>query len=272
MSFESPAGAPTPEDAAPLTPPAPMTPPPVEPQAYAPQEYAPPGYAQPGQQVPPGQPAQQFQPAPPYGIGQYPPPHTPYAGYPGTPPGAAKPNAGLPIALLALSGLYVVLCLVEIFALSHRVSLANQLISDSTTVTIDQADSADNLVSTLSIVSLLVFLALIVVLWVWQRALRRALLPTGRYQAVLKESGYQIFRIVWLVSVLLAIVLRGSGNIDTPQDVVSHDHQYMIYYGIRAALGGVLLYYTVRIRRTADNAVMLAQSGYGPEAVNYLAR
>jgi hypothetical protein len=267
MSFESPAGAPTPEDAAPLTPPAPMTPPPADPQGYAPQ-----GYAQPGQQVPPGQPAQQFQPVPPYGNGQYPPPYPPYAGYPGTPPGVAKPNAGLPVALLALSGLYVVLCLVEIFALSHRVSLANQLISDPTSVTIDQADSADNLVSTLSIVALLVFLAVIIVLSVWQRALRRALIPTGRYQAVLKESGYQIFRIVWLVSILLAIVLRGSGNLNTPQDVVSHDHQYMIYYGIRAALGGVLLYYTVRIRRTADNAVMLARSGYGPEAVNYLAR
>ncbi len=88
----------------------------------------------------------------------------------------------------------------------------------------------------------------------------------------MKDAGYQIFRIVWIVSILLAVVLRGSGDINTPQDVVSHDHKYMIYYGIRAALGGLLIFFTIRIKRVSDNALLLAHTGYSPEAAGYLAR
>lgn len=293
MSFESPGGAPTPEDAAPFAPPAPLTPPPPMAPPMAQQPYAQPQYpeqqspyAQPGQYAQPGgqpeqpfqQPApftqqQQFQPTPPYGAAQYPPPYAqPYGAYPPAPPGLARQNSGLSVALIVLGGIYVLLCIVTVLALNHRVSLANQLINDPTSFDVNSANSADNLVSGLSLVAILTFLTVVIVLSVWMRSLRRALLPTGRYQQVLKDSGYQIFRVVWIVSILLAVVLRGSGTIDTPQDVVSHDHQYMIYYGIRAALGGVLIFFTIRIKRVSDNAVMLAQSGYSPEAAGYLAR
>lgn len=254
MSFESSSGVPAPEDAAPFAPP-PFTP------------------EQPGQPYPGAQayeqPAPPYQGAPPFqgaqGVPQYgAAPYPQYAGYQAGPP-AARPNAGLPIVVTVLAGLYVLLCLVEIFALNHRASLANSIIADPTSVTIDQANSADNLVSTLSVVALVVFLGLIVVLVVWQRSLRNALAPTGRYQQVLKESGYQIFRIVWLVSIVLAVVLRGNGNLDTPQDVVSHDHQYMVYYGIRAAIAGLLIFFVLRLKRSADGAftAALSQAGYG---------
>lgn len=253
MSFESPSGAPTPENAPPLTPPYQGAPP-----FQGVQEVQ-------GAQGIGIQDVQGIQGAPQYGAAPYPQ----YAGYQAAP--AARPNSALPIVIAVLSGLYAVLCLVEIFALNHRVSLANSITADPASITADQANSADTLVSSLSTAAIIVFLAIVVVLIVWQRSLRNALAPTGRYQQVLKESGYQIFRIVWLVSILLAVVLRGNGNLDTPQDVVSHDHQYMVYYGLRAVLAGLLIFFGLRLKRASDNAFSAAfsQLGYGAGAPVY---
>lgn len=192
------------------------------------------------------------------------------AGIPAAAPRPLKPNRGLAIAMTILSAAYSVLCLVEILALAHRASLANQIINDPTSVTVDQADSADSLVNTLSVVALVVFVATLILMAIWQRSLRTSFGPSGRYQAVLKESGYQIFRIVWLVSLGLAIFLRGSGNVETPQDVVSHDHKFMIYYGLRAALGLVIVYLAVRLVRAVQRNLTLAQTGYSQDAVDYL--
>ncbi|HEU5354746.1 MAG TPA: hypothetical protein VFU65_09810 [Actinocrinis sp.] len=193
-----------------------------------------------------------------------------YAGVPAAPPQPLKPNRGLAIATTILSAVYTVLCLVEIFALAHRASLANQILNDPTSVTMDQADSADSMVNNLSIIAMVVFFATLIVMAIWQRSLRTAFGPSGRYQAVLKESGYQIFRIVWLVSIGLALFLRGSGNFDTPQDVVSHDHKFMVYFGLRAALGLVILYLGIRLVRVVQRNLTLAQAGYSQDAVNYL--
>lgn len=263
MSFESPSGVPASQDAGPLTPP-PAYPTPEQPgQPY--QGAQPYPSAPPYQGAPPYQEAPQYQGAPQYGGAPYPQYAAgPYNGNPMM-QAASRPSSGLPIAVMTLSALYVVLCLVEVFALVHRVSLANNLISDPTSVTVDQANSADNLVSGLSVVAIIVFLAVIIVLGIWQRSLRNALAPTGQYQAVLKAARYQVFRAVWLVSILLAIFLRGSQNLDTPQDVISHDHQYMAYYGIRAALGVLLVFLALQLKRASDNAFAqpMLQPGYG---------
>lgn len=190
-----------------------------------------------------------------------------YAGVPVAPPQPLKPNRGLAIAMTILSALYSVLCLVEIFALAHRASVANQILNDPASVTVDQADSADKLVNGISIVALLVFLATLIVMGVWQRSLRSTFGPTGRYQAVLKESGYQIFRITWLVTLGLSIFLRGSGTFETPQDVISHDHKFMLYFGLRAALGLLLIYLAIRLMRVVQRNLTLAQAGYSQDAV-----
>ena len=235
MSFESPSGVPTP----------------------------------PAQDAPPSQGVPPFQGAPQYGAAPYPPYAAPYGGYQAPP--AARPSSALPIAVMVLSGVYVLLCLVEIFALNNRVSVANKIINDPTSVTVDQAKSADNLVSAVNGAAIVAFIAMIIVLLVWQRSLRSALAPTGQYQQVLKASGYQMFRVIWLVSIVLAVVLRGSGNLDTPQDVVNHDHQNMVYYGIRAVLMGLLIFFALRLKRTADNVftAALSQAGYGAGAPVY---
>jgi len=240
MSFESPSGAPAPEDAPPLTPP---------------YQGAPPFQGVPGTQG-----------TPQYAAAPYPQ----YAGYQAAPP-APRPSSAVPTGIMALSGLYIVLCLVAMFVLNHRVSLWNKFMNDPTSVTLGQLKSADNAVNTLGVLALIVFLALLVLLIVWQRSLRNSLAPTGQYQQVLKESGYQIFRIVWLVSIVLAIVLRGNGSRDSPQAVVSHDHEYMFYYGLRAVVAGLLIFFALRLKRTSDNAfsAALSQAGYGAGAPAY---
>lgn len=253
MSFESPAGQSAAGDAAPLTPP----------------PFAPPvQVGEPAQGVP------QFGAASATATAQY-PPNAGYsaAGYPTAASVMARPNSGLPIALLVLCGLYIMLCLVEIFALFSRASLANKVLTDPTSVTIDQANSADNLVSGVSLVAIVVFLALLVVLGVWQRSLRKVLTLTGRYRDVLKAAGYQYFRAAYLIMILLAVVLRDNGNnLATPQDVVSHDHNYMLYFAARAVLGGLLIFLTLRLRRASDSALMTPLDANIPYAANYLGR
>ncbi|MBS2962185.1 hypothetical protein KGA66_03955 [Actinocrinis puniceicyclus] len=193
-----------------------------------------------------------------------------YGGIPAVPPQPLRPNRVLAILLIVVSAAYVVLCLVEISALAHRVSLANQLISDPTSVTLDQADSADSTVSGLSIVALVVFFGTLVVMGIWQSSLRKTFGPTGQYQGILRQGGYQVFRVVWLVSIAMSIFLRGGGTLDTPQDVISHDHKYMIYFGLRAALGVLLIFLAVRLMRVTQRAVTLAQTGYSPDAAQFL--
>lgn len=264
MSNENPFAAP---DSAPL-----QAPPVTQPAAAMPAtaQAAPVAPAAPGQYAAP----QAGYPAP----GQYPAPQAGYpaqawpvgyaAGVPTAPP--LRAGRGLPIAMIALSAVYALVCLIEIIALSHRVSLANQLINDPTSVTIDQADSADNTVNALSLIAIIVFLAGIVVLIVWQRSLRRMFSYPGHYQALLKESGYLLFRIVWIISIFLAVFLRGNGTFDSPQQVITHDHEYMAYFGVRAALGLLLIFLSVRLMRAVQRTVALAQSGYSPRAVNPL--
>lgn len=190
------------------------------------------------------------------------------AGVPTVPP--QRPGRGLPIAMIALAGVYVLLCLVEIFALAHRASLANQLLNDPESVTLDQADSADNMVNGLSIAAIAVFIGAIIVLVAWQRSLRRLFSYPGQYQALLRESGYVLFRIVWVILLFLSVFLRGNGTSETPQDVISHDHLSMAYFGARVVLGLLLIFLSVRLMRATERAVTLAQRGYSVEAVNFL--
>jgi hypothetical protein len=178
-------------------------------------------------------------------------------------PQPARPNGGLAIAMVALSAVYVVLCLIQIGALSHRASLANSLLANPDSVTVDQGNSADNLVSSLGLAALAVYIATFIVLAVWDRALRSYWGATGNFQALRRQSGYAVLRIVWVASFVSAIFLRGGGSPDTPQDVVNHDHEFMVYYGLRAVLGVVLIYFVLRVTRITGRALTAPQAGYG---------
>ena len=194
------------------------------------------------------------------------------AGIPAAPPQPLKPNRGLLIAMGVLGGVYVVLCVVEIFVLMHRVSLLNQLTGDvnADADLLHGIDSAASTVNTVSWIAVLAFLSTIVVLSIWLRRMRSTWGPTGQYQRMLKESGYQIFRIVWIVSLVLSIFLRGTGTQDTIHAMISHDHSLTVYFGIRAVLGVALVYFAIRFARVSARILTLTQAGYSQDAVNYL--
>lgn len=194
------------------------------------------------------------------------------AGIPAAPPRPLKPNRGLLIAMAVLGGVYVVLCLAEIFVLLHRVSLLNQLTGDAEADSdlLNRIDSAASTVNTVSWIAVLAFLSTIVVLSIWLRRVRATWGPTGQYQRLLKESGYRIFRVVWIASLVLSVFLRGTGTQDTIHAMISHDHSLTIYFGIRAVLGVALVYFAIRFARVSARILTLTQAGYSQDAVSYL--
>lgn len=263
MSTDQPSGFANPDPGAPLSPP------PVTPQPGQPYQQQP---AQPGPQVAPAPAVGQV---PQFGVAQQTMPYAQPQPYPqaapyGVPQAApAHVNSGLPTAIAVLAALYAVTCLIDIFMFNNRVSFANRLITDPESVTFDQANSADNRINAVSLVALLVFLATIIVWVVWQRSLRKALMPTGQYSQLIKTKEYVIFRAVWIVTLLASVFLRGNNDIETPQDAISHDHKYMLYYGLRAVLGIVLVVMTARISKEARKLPQLAQGPYLQQPVGF---
>ncbi len=195
-----------------------------------------------------------------------------YSGIPAAPPQPLSANRAMPVAMAILAVAYVALCLVELFELTHRISLIKQLTGDADADAglLNQIDSAAHTENALSWVALFVFLSIMIVLSVWLRRLRTTWSPTGRYQQLLKESGYQVFRIIWLISFAFSLFLRGNGPENGPQDAINRDHELMVYFGIRAVLGVVLIYFAVRFARVSARILTLSQAGYSQDAVNYL--
>ena len=188
------------------------------------------------------------------GASAYGGPTGPYGGMSGT--SAIRPlNKVLPYIALAFGAAYVLASLAQIYALNSRASLAGKVVNGDQSVTADQVNSADHLVSAISVVCTVVFIGTIITIIVWQRSLRSTLAPLGVYGQVLKRSGYPIFRAAWLASILLSFLLNGTGAPVSAQGVVDHDHEYMLYYVLRAAVGVVLVVLAVRLRRISEESV-----------------
>ena len=186
------------------------------------------------------------------------------AGIPGTAPqqvfqSVAPLNRTLPIVVLALGVLYVLVSLIEVFVLNNEVSFANSI--DPNNVTQDQvtqAQSDDNAITTVSVIALIVFLGTLIAIGVWQRSLNRTLGSVGARKAVFNRAGYVYFRGAWLVSILLSIFLQATTNNNgsgTIQDAVSHDHKLMLYYGLRAVVGVVLIFFAFRLKKISEEGV-----------------
>jgi hypothetical protein len=194
------------------------------------------------------------------------------AGIPGTAPRqavrpAAPLNKTLPIVVLALGVLYVVVSLVEVFVLNNEISLANQL-NNATSVTqdqINQAQSDDNTINAVSWIALIVFLGTLFAIGAWQRSLNRTLGSVGARRAVFNRAGYVYFRATWLVSILLSLFLSATSNNNndnTIQDVINHDHEYMLYYGLRAVVGVVLIFFAFRLKKISEEGVARLGGAY----------
>lgn len=184
------------------------------------------------------------------------------AGIPGAP---AQPpivlahplSRRLPIVVLTLGVLYVLVSLVEIFALNHRAGLANQVASGGE-ITETQANTADHLVTGISVAAIVVFIGALVAVGFWRRSLSITLGSVGARQAVFARAGYVYFRAAWVLSLVLSAFLNTTQNTVgdyTPEQVVSHDHRVMIYYGLRALIGVVLIVFTLRLKRISEDAV-----------------
>ena len=79
------------------------------------------------------------------------------------------------------------------------------------------------------------------------------------------RAGYVYFRGAWMVSILLSLFLsvtNSNDNLTTVQDVIDHDHEYMLYYGLRALVGLVLLFFAVRLKQLSEDAVKRLGKAY----------
>jgi hypothetical protein len=223
-----------------------------------------PQYSQPGQ--PP-----QFGGAFPQQPGPY--QQQPFGGYPagqagyGVPRPAQPLSRVLPILELVFAVAYILVGLGMILALNHRTSLANQFASGSLSpaaqaAAVGSAQSADNLINTLSWIAIAVFLGALIVFAVWRQSLRAALAPSGQFGTVLRQSGYVVFRIVWVASILLSFVATGTSSPDSLDALVSLDNRLMLYYALRTAAGVVLLVLTLRLMQISQR--VYRQQYFGP--------
>jgi hypothetical protein len=186
------------------------------------------------------------------------------AGIPGTAPQqvfqpVAPLNRTLPIVVLALGVLYVLVSLIEVFVLNNEISFANSIDPNNVTQDqVNQAQSDDNAITTVSVIALIVFLGTLIAIGVWQRSLNRTLGSVGARKAVFNRAGYVYFRGAWLVSILLSVFLQATTNNNgsgTIQDAVSHDHKLMLYYGLRAVVGVVLIFFAFRLKKISEEGV-----------------
>lgn len=193
------------------------------------------------------------------------PPQTP------PPPRPILPlNRVLPFVVLGAGVAYVLVGLLEVYALYRRASIAGRIADGDGSVTLDQVNSADHLVSGISVLSIVVFVGALVAISVWQRSLRTALAPLGVYSTVLKEAGYPVFRAAWLVSFVMSLFLNSTNTTNSLQDVISHDHKYMVYYLIRAAVGVVLIVMSLRLKRISEQSVSQLQAAQGIGYAGYM--
>ena len=178
---------------------------------------------------------------------------------------AAPLNRSLPIVVICFGVLYVLVSLAQVFVLNHEASLANQLLANPESVTQAQAQSADNAVNSVSVASFVVFIGTLFAIGAWRRSLNATLGSIGARKAVFRRAGYLYFRGTWLVSLVLSVGLQltnSSAENQSVQDVINHDHDYMVYYGVRALVGLVLIFFAFRLKKFSEEGVARLAGGY----------
>lgn len=191
------------------------------------------------------------------------------AGIPGAPApfvplAAAKPlGRTLPILVMAFAAVYTVMCVIEIFIVNSQISLAHTLdaaiasgsISDDQ---IAQANASDHHITTGSWIAAGIYVAALIAFIVWERRLKAELGSVGARRAVLNKAGYVYFQVAWIASLVLGLFLNTQTNnsdINSMQDVINHDHELMLYFGLRALLGVVLVFFAYRLMRISEDGV-----------------
>jgi hypothetical protein len=180
----------------------------------------------------------------------------------------------LPRVVTGLGVLYMIVSIVEIFSIDHAATTAqqlNSLITANQFPTLAQSaqlQSDENAVATVSWIALIVFLAVLVTIGAWQRSLGEALGSVGARRAVFGRAGYRYLRLAWVLTLLFSLFLQATttnGYVNSYADAVDHDHTYMLYCAVRAALGAVVVYFAARLRRVSEEAVGLLNGTYVPD-------
>ena len=155
-----------------------------------------------------------------------------------------------PVVAMAAYGVYALVCVVGLFVVNHRVSLANRVIGGDTSVTLDQANAADHAVTMLAVALIAAFILLVVAVIVAERNFHKAL---GKQAArrIQSQSGLRIVWIVWAVLWILGSVLMQRAVPSDPQSLVSSDHRTMFLLGARALMLAVIMALTPRTYRRA---------------------
>jgi hypothetical protein len=188
----------------------------------------------------------------------------PASGAAPTPRIVVKPlSRTLPNIVMSLAAIYAIACTVEIFIVNSQVSLANQLNAaiSSGNITDDQiaqANASDSHIHTGSWAAVIIYIAALIAFVAWERRLKVDLGSTGARRAILKKAGYTYFSAVWLVSLVLGVFLTNQSNsqdINSVNDVINHDHQLMLYFGFRALLGVVLIFFGYRLMKISEDGV-----------------
>ena len=172
----------------------------------------------------------------------------------GIPVGPAPARTGelsriKPIIAMAAYVLYAVVCVVGLFVLNNRASLANRLAQGDSTITLDQANAADDAVTILALVLIAAFIVMLVAGILADRNVRKVL---GKEDAKQIRNRYGM-RFIWILWALLWVAGTATQNLapGDPQALASADHRSMFLLGARAVLLSVIAVLTMLVYRTA---------------------
>ena len=199
------------------------------------------------------------------------------AGIPGTAPvvrpGKTKvrPLSKVPpIVVMSCAAAYTVACVVEIFIVNSQISLVDQLQGEigSGTLSSDQVarlHGSDTAISAGNTLGILIYAVAMVGIVAWQARIGKTFRSVGARGAVLKRAGYQYFQLTWVGSLLLGAFFAEISKdhiIVTVQSTVAHDHLLMVYCGVRAAVGVLLVYFAYRLKKITEEGVARLAGAY----------
>ncbi|MBR7838538.1 hypothetical protein KDL01_35050 [Actinospica durhamensis] len=186
----------------------------------------------------------------------------PVASYPLA--GPLKPLSLIPaIIVMTLGALYVIASIAEIFVINSQLSLINTFNADIAGGTVPdnavaQAQASDSHINTGSWIATGIYFAALISIIVWERQLKSQLGSLGARRAVFAKAGYTYFRATWVLSFALGLFLTSQSNnndINSLQDVTNHDHELMLYFGLRALLGAALIFFAYRLMKMSQEGI-----------------
>jgi hypothetical protein len=171
------------------------------------------------------------------------------------------------VVVLSAAG-YAGCCAVRLYTLNALVHVMNQITAGnspsdaSVTSKINADNSAANAVQAL-------FWAMYVFFIIWTIVLNSRFRAAGRAGALRKLPAWITWRVGVIVSILILVVVRSTGNDTTPSQVISDAHKEMLYIAVRMIIGGVYVWCAFSMHKAARSLRTGALTPSGPSAPAY---